>query len=93
MGEKERAIKFYCAIRNSTSNVHFGDILKLAESIGCVFKGINGDHHIYFHPKYNGPGNLLNFQPVKGKCKPYQVKQLIALIEDNDLLGEEGEQK
>jgi len=31
---------------------------------------------------------MLNFQNVKGKTKPYQVKQLIKIIEKYNLLEE-----
>jgi hypothetical protein len=34
---------------------------------------------------------LMNFQNVKGKAKPYQVRQLIKIIEKYDLLQEDEE--
>lgn len=32
---------------------------------------------------------MLNFQNVKGKAKPYQVRQLIKILEKYDLLKEQ----
>ena len=31
----------------------------------------------------------MNFQPVNGNAKPYQVRQLLAFIEKHNLIGEE----
>ncbi len=45
-----------------------------------------GSHHIYSR---NGIEELLNLQDVKGKAKPYQVKQLIKIIEKYGLLEED----
>jgi len=43
--------------------------------------------HILTHP---GIPELLNLQEVKGEVKPYQVRQLLRLIERYDLhLGED----
>jgi hypothetical protein len=44
-------------------------------------------HHIFTHPDVPG---LLNLQERKGKAKPYQVRQLLLLVEQHDLkLAEE----
>jgi hypothetical protein len=88
MGKDERAKKLYIAIKNSKNNVHFGDLCKLAEMVGCAHRGIKGDHHIYYHGLYEGPGHLLNFQSINGKAKPYQVRQLLDLISENNLVEE-----
>ncbi len=47
--------------------------------------GLIGSHHIFIHS--NIP-ELLNLQNVKGKAKPYQIKQLLQLIERYDLKEE-----
>ena len=36
-----------------------------------------------------GVKEMLNFQNVKGKAKPYQVKQLLKIVEKYELLEEE----
>jgi len=43
---------------------------------------VNGSHHIFIHPKIP---ELLNLQDLKGKAKPYQVKQLLQLVEIHNL--------
>ena len=45
-----------------------------------------GSHFIFTRP---GVDELLNFQNIKGKAKPYQVKQLINIIEKYGLLEED----
>lgn len=68
-------------------NVRFRHLLGLAEALGFRVARIEGSHHILTHP---GISDLLNLQEVKGKGKPYQVRQLLRLIERYDLhLGED----
>ena len=47
---------------------------------------IKGSHHIFTHQSIS---ELLNLQNVKGKVKPYQIKQLLQLIEIYNLHMEE----
>jgi predicted RNA binding protein YcfA (HicA-like mRNA interferase family) len=47
---------------------------------------VNGSHHIYAHPEVP---ELLNLQAVRGQVKPYQVRQLLKLIERYGLRLEE----
>jgi hypothetical protein len=47
---------------------------------------IAGDHHIYVHPEVP---ELVTLQDVGGKAKPYQVKQLLQIIERYNLQLEE----
>jgi predicted RNA binding protein YcfA (HicA-like mRNA interferase family) len=63
-------------------NLSFLDLMKLARAFGFELSRINGSHHIMVHPDVNHP---LNLQDVGGKAKPYQVRQLIKLVEENDL--------
>jgi len=68
-------------------NVRFGDVVRLAEALGFRVERIEGSHHILIHPDIR---ELLNLQDVKGEAKPYQVRQLLKLIERYNLtLGEE----
>jgi predicted RNA binding protein YcfA (HicA-like mRNA interferase family) len=67
--------------------VRFGDVVRLAEALGFRVERIEGSHHILIHPHIP---ELLNLQDVKGEVKPYQVRQLLKLIERYNLtLGEE----
>jgi len=68
-------------------NVRFRDLLALAEALGFRVGRIEGSHHVLTHPDIP---ELLNLQEVKGEVKPYQVRQLLHLIERYDLhLGED----
>lgn len=77
--------RLYKQIKNNPKNVRFNSICKIAEAFGFQFRGGKGSHRIY---KKEGIEELLNFQDVKGKAKPYQVKQLIKIIEKYNLLEE-----
>lgn len=57
-------------------------MLLLAEGFGFNLERIRGSHHIFSHPEVI---ELLNLQEVKGEAKPYQVRQLMKLIEKYDL--------
>lgn len=68
-------------------NARFADLVTLARAFGFVLDRIKGSHHIFKHP--NIP-ELLNFQEVDGKGKPYQIRQFLDLVERYRLtLGEE----
>ncbi len=69
-------------------NVRFGDLLGLAEALGFQVARIEGSHHILTHPDLS---ELLNLQEVKGEAIPYQVRQLLRLIERYDLRLEDDE--
>ena len=68
-------------------NVRFRDLTRLAEALGFRVARIEGSHHILTHPAIP---ELLNLQDVNGEAKPYQVRQLLDLIERHNLhLGED----
>jgi hypothetical protein len=50
---------------------------------GFEFKGGKGSHRIFVK---EGVKELLNFQDVRGKAKPYQVRQFIKLIKKYNLV-------
>ncbi len=54
----------------------------LAEALAFRVERIDGSHHILTHPD---TPELLNLQEVKGEVKPYQVRQLLHLIERHNL--------
>jgi predicted RNA binding protein YcfA (HicA-like mRNA interferase family) len=43
---------------------------------------VSGSHHIYVHPEVP---QLVNLQDVRGEAKPYQVRQLVRIVERFDL--------
>ena len=71
---------------SGSKNIRFPEVAACAESFGFQLKNISGSHHIYTHPDIP---ELLNLQNVKGKAKPYQIKQLLQLIEHYNLTMED----
>ena len=72
-------------IKDNPKNVRFSNMCNIAEAFGFRFRGGKGSHRIYVR---EGITELLNFQNVNGKAKPYQVKQFIKIIEKYNLLEE-----
>jgi predicted RNA binding protein YcfA (HicA-like mRNA interferase family) len=73
-------------LMSNTKNIRFSDAVAGAEAFGFKLDRINGSHHIFVHPLIS---ELLNLQNVKGKAKPYQIKQLLQLVEIHNLQIEE----
>lgn len=65
-----------------SKNVRFDELTALALAFGFTLDRVSGSHHIFTHPQVD---KLLNLQNVNGKAKPYQVKQLLALVEQYSL--------
>jgi len=72
----------------SAANLRFDEVCALARAFGFRLSRVSGSHHIFVHSEVR---ELLNLQEVKGKAKPYQVKQLLSLVERYNLIlpGEE----
>lgn len=64
--------------RRSPANLRFDELCQLAECYGFVLDRTKGSHRIYKRPGWKG---VLTFQDDKGKAKPYQVRQLLQVIE------------
>ncbi len=71
-------IKLFAAIRANPKAVRFTDACKAAELLGFIHKGGQGSHHAYAR---NGEPVGLNFQNRGGNVPPYQVRQLIAMMD------------
>jgi len=69
-------------------NVFFSDMIKLVEGFGFKLARISGSHHIFIHPEIP---ELINLQEVKGQAKPYQIRQVLRLVERYNLKLEESE--
>jgi len=67
---------------SSPANLRFEEVCALARAFGFHLSRVKGSHHIFAHPNVR---ELVNLQEVKGKAKPYQVKQLLALVEGYNL--------
>ncbi len=75
--------EIYLELKERATNVRFEELCRAAESFGFKFKGGKGSHRIFVR---EGVKELLNFQDVRGKAKPYQVRQFIKLIEKYNLV-------
>jgi predicted RNA binding protein YcfA (HicA-like mRNA interferase family) len=77
-------------LQAGSRNVAFRDLLGLAGAFGFAVVRISGSHHILKHPSVP---EMLNLQAEKGDAKPYQVRQLLQLVERYGLaLDKEGTQ-
>ncbi|MBW8878661.1 MAG: type II toxin-antitoxin system HicA family toxin [Acidobacteria bacterium] len=68
-------------------NVDFRDMISLVEGLGFRLSRVSGSHHVFSHP---GIPELVNLQEVGGQVKPYQVKQVLRLVECYNLRLEDG---
>jgi len=68
----------------SDQNVAFDDLTALLVSLGFQ-KRIKGSHHVF---SKDGVEEIINIQSSGGKAKPYQVKQVRAVIVKYKLSGE-----
>ena len=68
--------------RAGSRNLRFRDMSRLLESLGFRLVRVNGSHHIFSHTRV---AELVNLQEVDGQCKPYQVKQVLTLVDRYNL--------
>ncbi len=77
--------EIYQKLKKNPKNVRFEELCRAAELFGFTFRGGSGSHRVFVR---EGVREILNFQEVKGKAKPYQVRQFIKIIEKYNLAGE-----
>ena len=53
-------------------------LLRLVEALGFELARVSGSHRIYIHPEV---AEVLCLQPFRGDAKPYQIRQLVVLVE------------
>jgi predicted RNA binding protein YcfA (HicA-like mRNA interferase family) len=71
--------------RRSPANIRFRDLCGLLLHLGYVLDRKRGSHRIYRHPS-RPDLPLVNLQEgASGKAKPYQVRQILGLIESYEL--------
>jgi len=61
-----------------SKNIRFSDMIRLVEGFGFRLSRTEGSHHIFVHSDIP---ELVNLQEVKGKAKPYQIRQFLKLVE------------
>lgn len=79
MNERKLLIRL---ARGAVTNVAFADLCNLTEALGFELRRVNGSHHVFAHPEI---AQLINLQSLHGQAKPYQVRQLLRLVERYDL--------
>ena len=57
-------------------------MVRLVEGLGFRQQRVSGSHHIFVHPEVP---ELVNLQNVSGEAKPYQIRQLLRLVERYNL--------
>lgn len=83
MGKLEKLL-WQILSANADHNVGFSDLVYVLESLGFEQR-IRGSHHLFSRP---GVEEIINIQPTVGKAKPYQVRQVRAVIVKYRLVGE-----
>lgn len=73
---------FLKIIRGDLKNIKFREIQTLVEDFGFKLERISGSHHIYTNQKISA---IINIQNSNGEAKPYQIRQIIRLIEKHNL--------
>jgi len=72
---------------SSDADIAFSDLCSLLKRLGFDER-IRGDHHIFTR---HGVEEILNLQPKQAKAKPYQVKQVRAVILKYRLAGDDND--
>lgn len=73
-----RARKILEAAQANPRSLDFSDLVCLVEAAGWVLKRQQGSHRVYSRP---GTPEIINIQPRGKDAKPYQVRQVVELIE------------
>ncbi len=84
MGSREKLLEEVLR-GTSDANIRFTGLCQLLRSLGFRER-IRGGHHIFVR---DGVEEILNVQPNGPKAKPYQVRQVRAVILRYKLGGEE----
>jgi hypothetical protein len=83
MGKLEK-ILWQILTAGSDQNIAFTDLVYLLKDMGFEER-IKDSHHLF---SKDGVDEIVNIQPAGNKAKPYQVKQVRAIIMKYRLAGE-----
>ena len=75
MSKREKALRRVLS-GATDSNLAFDELRLVLNGLGFVER-VRGGHHIFVHPDL---AEIINVQPIRGKAKPYQVRQVRELI-------------
>lgn len=81
-------VKLYKKAYASVHNISFVELCHLVEGLGFILDRQEGtSHRIYQHPALlDRIEARVNIQSDHGKAKPYQVRQILDLIDKHNLL-------
>lgn len=68
--------------------ISFRVLIQKVKRFGFMPVRQKGSHIRFVHPEVS---DLLNLQNIKGKAKPYQLKQLLRIVEKHNLYMESSE--
>ncbi len=78
-----KCYRLYEKAKSNPKGLRFPELKTLCECNGMICDRVKGSHFIY---RLEEPFFLISIQRMKdGKAKPYQVRQLLDFIEDNNL--------
>ena len=75
-------------IRRGNVSVRFSDLCYFVEHLGFTGRQKGSSHVIY---TMEGVAEIINLQDNKGMAKPYQVRQVIAIVKKYKMGGEDSE--
>ena len=79
----KKCYKLYEKAKAYPKGLRFHELKTLCECIGMICDRNKGSHFIY---RLDDPFILISIQKMKdGKAKPYQVRQILNFIDDNNL--------
>ncbi len=84
MGKLDKLIE-KILLGTADANIDFDDLRGVLLSLGFTERS-KGSHHIFSKP---GLEELINLQRDASKAKPYQVRQVRAIIQRNNLWSRE----
>jgi predicted RNA binding protein YcfA (HicA-like mRNA interferase family) len=68
------------------ANFDFDDLVKILMWFGLTERRGKGSHRIFLK---SGIKEMINLQPIKGKAKPFQVKQVREFLVNNKLVSDD----
>jgi predicted RNA binding protein YcfA (HicA-like mRNA interferase family) len=69
--------------RQNAASVDFRDLVRLVEALGYMLDRQRGSHRIFRHARRDLP--IINLQSDGKTAKPYQVRQVLRLVDEHGL--------
>jgi predicted RNA binding protein YcfA (HicA-like mRNA interferase family) len=75
--------KFFEKICRNPNNIRFDEMVIFVENLGFTSRRKKTSHQFFTRPDVE---EVINLQERKGEVKPYQVRQVIAIVRKYNLL-------